>query len=181
LAAKRDMTRAALLKLEAARRLDVIQQATQPEEDTDVLKRMFEAWSQDFGPQTHLEAFLCRELATSEWRLDRLRRIENGLLWWAVDDIRDRNHEAAKYGQPTGEGEMNENDFFTLTLARAFKFLCAQQDSLTRVARIEAALVARVYKALGALNKLREPVRRSGSRRKEETVKRSPPEPEIDE
>lgn len=133
---------------------------TQPEENARVLLAMLEGWKEDFQPRTHFEHFLCRELAEAEWRLERTRRIENGILWWAVDDIRDRNHEAAKFGHPTGEGEMSEEDFFTLTLGRAFKLAAAQSDCLTRLSRIETSLIRRMYKAIELLKKERTPAKR---------------------
>lgn len=134
--------------------------ATQPEEDSRVLLKMLDGWTGDFQPKTHFETFLCRELAATEWRLERIRRIENGILWWAVDDIRDRNHEAARYGHPTGEGEMSPEDFFTLTLGRAFKLACAQTDCLTRLSRVETNLIRRMFKAIELLKKERQPAKR---------------------
>lgn len=134
---------------------------TQPEEDGRILLEMLDGWTACFQPQTHYEAFLCRELAAAEWRLERLRRIENGILWWAVDDIRDRNHDAARFGHPTGEGEMSREDFFTLTLGRSFKLASAHSDCLTRLSRIETNLVRRIYKAIDLLEKRRQPAKRS--------------------
>ena len=132
---------------------------TQPEEGSSSFVKLLDAWNRDLQPQTHQEEFLCRELAAVEWRLERLRRIENGILWWAIDDIRDRNHEAARHGQPTGKEEMSEDDHFTLTMARGFKFACAQHDTPMRIARIEAGLVRRMYKALETVQKLRAPTK----------------------
>jgi hypothetical protein len=131
----------------------LIQTCTQPEEDGRVLERMIEGWTADVEPETHMEAFLCRELATCEWRLERSRRIENGILWWAMDDIRDRNHEATRHGQPTGEEEMSTHDFFTLSIGRAFKLAIAHNDCLTRLSRIETNLARRIYKAMDLLKK----------------------------
>jgi hypothetical protein len=129
---------------------------TQPEEGAG-FRKVLDAWTEDVQPTTQLERFLCLELATVQWRLDRLRRIENGVLWWAIDDIRDRNHEAAQHGHPTGADEMAEEDFFTVTMGRAFKFACAQSDVPVRISRVEAVLVRRMYKALDTLAKLRAP------------------------
>lgn len=143
------------LRLDPVSAKVLTQFGTQPEENGRTLLAILEGWKHDFQPQTHYEHFLCRELAGAEWRLERARRIETGILWWAVDDIRDRNHESAKFGHPTGEGEMSEEDFFTLTLGRAFKLTAAHNDCLTRLSRIETGLIRRMYKAMELLEKKR--------------------------
>ncbi len=142
-------------RVDAMPRTKLVQHLTQPEEDGRALLRRMDAWTESLRPESEEQAFLCRELALTEWRLERLRRIENGILWWAIDDIRDRNADAAKYGHPTGEPEMNPEDFTTLTMGRAFKFASARQDLMVRLSRIESALTRRMYKALELALKLR--------------------------
>ena len=64
------------------------QESTLSVEDPHVFQALHDALAAEFEPQGPVEDFLLDTMATSQWRLARLNRIETGYIECALDDSR---------------------------------------------------------------------------------------------
>lgn len=114
--------------------------AVLPHEDPAAFKDLLASFLRRFRPADAFEESLVRELATAEWRLRRLARIETGLFALRA---------APAPGLTAGQTRYSED---TEALARAFYDSCTG-DAFIKLMRYEDSIRRAYYKALAQLNR----------------------------
>jgi len=129
-----------------------------------------EAGYQPVGP---VEAFLVRQMAVAQWRLDRMNRIETGLLTCRLETVRelesddeedeqDQEDQQEDSAEEEDEAEQTidpqqdpnqEEDYDETTRLLGLSFFrdSAGADTFSKLARYETMIRRAYYKALSAL------------------------------
>jgi hypothetical protein len=130
-----------------------------PEENPQDLERLLRDYQADFRPASAAEAFLVRQMAQAQWRLQRLSRVETGIFDCFVDDVEMEN--VPRPGRPEPpplEGDAAEArryDHDTAVLGRAFIRGCQGPEALPLLSRYEASIRRAYYKAFEELRRIR--------------------------
>ncbi len=129
-------------------------EAVLPEEDPNQYRAVFDALEAKLRPAGPVEEFLVREMASAQWRLRRLLRIETGLFIGRAQSARICNfdEDEDEPEDPSTPEELHDRN--TLVLGLAF-FHSSGGDPFSKLARYENALRRAYYKALQALEKSR--------------------------
>jgi len=144
--------------------------AVLPEEDTQAFLELLANLQAEHQPVGPLEELLLHHLATAQWRLARLIRIETGLLACRLDDTRadqedhdddyqdddDQDHDepAPNHDQPPEDPERAKRrayDQTTRLLGLSFGNDTSGPESLSKLSRYENTLRRAFYKALWTL------------------------------
>jgi hypothetical protein len=129
-----------------------------PREDRDEFLEILAALEAAEQPQGPIEAFLIRQLASAQWRLQRFIRIETGFFTA-------RSETARKYEYGLGDIERRPSDFKTpeerydeetRILGLTFGSNCADGDAMVKLARYQTVLSREYYRALKAFNEHRK-------------------------
>jgi len=143
--------------------------AVLPEEDPAEFDRQLRDLEHDLRPENSLEFELVRQIADAQWRMRRLVRIETAFLSGAIEA--QRQHEEIFHPgkiQPGREGE-------TQLLGAG---LLNRTQALLHLARYDAHLSRRYYRAIAELGRLRKLERAAEQYRENKTTKQSQyPEP----
>ena len=143
--------------------------AVLPSEDPAEFDRQLRELEHDLRPENSLEFELVRQIADAQWRMRRLVRIETAFLSAALDA--QRQHEEIFHPddiQPGREGE-------TQLLGAG---LLGRTQALLHLARYDAHLSRRYYRAIAELGRLRKLERAAEQYRENKTAKQSQyPEP----
>ncbi len=107
-----------------------------------------------YAPRDAVEAALVRQMASAEWRLRRLERMEAGLYWYRYNNA--RAYEQAPYHpekrvQPENEAERDE-----LFYGEVLNHMAANTALLANYARYEAMVRRAFYQALQSLEALKK-------------------------
>jgi hypothetical protein len=122
-------------------------EAVLPEEDRKDYRDLLADLEAEFQPSGPVQEFLVREMASAQWRLRRLTRIETGYLRTRI--ARARSWEYNK----DDRREENDHDEETRLMGIAFDN-SAGADPFGSLARYENMLRRSYYKALAALEKM---------------------------
>ena len=144
--------------------------AVLPEEDPAEFDRQLRDLEHDLRPENSVEFELVRQIADAQWRMRRLVRIETAFLSTAIEAQR-RHEEIFRPGkiQPGREGE-------TQLLGAG---LLNRTQALLHLARYDAHLSRRYYRAIAELGRLRKLERAAEQYRENKTTKQSQyPEPD---
>ena len=129
-------------------------EAVLPEEDATHFRDLLAALEAEFRPSGPLEDFLVREMASAQWRLRRVLRIETGGLAACMESARRRDFDKGreKPRDPSTPEELHDRN--TLVLGSAF-FYGSGPDPFSKLSRYENSLRRAYYKALQTLEKSR--------------------------
>jgi hypothetical protein len=130
-------------------------EAALPEEERAEYLELLAALEAEHQPRGPVEAFLVREMATAQWRLARIGRIETGVLMNRMEENRDaegRHAATARRAQFTA-AEL-AHDEITSLLGFAFSRSC-KGDPFSKLSRYENNVRRAYYKALETLRKIR--------------------------
>ena len=127
-----------------------------PEEDPDAFHELLASLHIEHQPVGAHEEYLVRQMAVSQWRLDRLQRIEAGLLSSRLQIIRqyeadnqDEDDEDEGDEPPPGQEYLET----TRQLGAAFYDDSRAVDSFSKLCRYEATIRRSFYKALEQLRR----------------------------
>ena len=138
--------------------------AVLPSEDPAEFDRQLRELEHDLRPENSLEFELVRQIADAQWRMRRLVRIETAFLAGAIEA--QRSHEEIFNPdniQPGREGE-------TQLLGAG---LLDRTQALLHLARYDAHLGRRYYRAIAELGRLRKLERAAEQYRENKTTKQS--------
>ncbi len=126
-----------------------------PEEDPDAFHELLASLHIEHQPVGAHEEYLVRQMAVSQWRLDRLQRIEAGLLASRLETIRqyeadNQDEDDEEEAPPEPAWEYQET---TRQLGAAFYDDSRAVDSFSKLNRYEAAIRRGFYKALELLRR----------------------------
>ena len=144
-------------------------EAVLPEEDIEAYRGLVAELEEHFRPADPLEKFLVRDIASAQWRLLRLTRIETGYFIVRMEELRrlEYDEDPAEADDPHDE----ETRLFGLLLRQsvgdAFATLLRQENSLRRA----------WYKAVAALEKHRVPNEPNPPARDPDSRRAAPPVP----
>ena len=134
-----------------------------------------------YAPRDAVEAALVRQMASAEWRLRRLERMEAGLYWYRYNNARAYEQEPyhpEKRVQPENEAERDE-----LFYGEVLNHMAANTALLANYARYEAMVRRAFYQALQsleALKKLRaEQARETAPALEEQNYETKPNPPQL--
>ena len=121
-----------------------------PGESLEEFETLYDAIRDDFQPTDSMEEILVRQIASAEWRLQRIQRAEAALLW------REMNTSASfpwrRHPEPDAPYQADSDDEITLyRQAGAFSMLVVHSDRLSSFSRYETALRNTIYKAMQTL------------------------------
>ena len=127
-----------------------------PEEDPDAFHELLASLHIEHQPVGAHEEYLVRQMAVSQWRMDRLQRIEAGLLASRLETIRDYEANSADEDDEDEDGEAppepgQEYLETTRQLGAAFYDDSRGVDSFSKLSRYEATIRRGFYKALEQL------------------------------
>jgi len=129
----------------------------------------------EYQPVGLIEAFLVRQMVTAQWRLDRMNRIETGLLTCRLETVRelesdhedddqdeDDEHQQEESAEEQDEAEQSkapeedgaqEEDYDETTRLLGMSFFrdSAGADTFSKLARYETMIRRAYYKALSVL------------------------------
>ncbi len=126
--------------------------AVLPEEDREAYLELHASLDEQFQPQGPIETFLVAQMASAQWRLQRLARIETGFFIAGAEDVR-REDDRRQY-QPPRTSKLSEEEQETRLLGVLFRKSCGC-DSFALLARYENMLNAEYFRALRQLTSLR--------------------------
>ena len=145
------------------------QDAVLPEEDPAEFDRQLRDLERDLRPENSLEFELVRQIADAQWRMRRLVRIETGFLSAALDEK--RRHEERFNPENIRPGREGETQLLGASLLN-------RTQALLHLARYDAHLSRRYYRAIAELGRLRKLERAAEQYRENKTTKQSQyPEP----
>ncbi len=127
--------------------------AVLPEEDQQAYQELEASLDAEFQPQGPIENFLVQQMASAQWRLLRLARIETGFLMAGMDEIRNPPpdpYHPARPRKPKPEKTLSEDQQVTRLLGELFNRQCGG-DAFARLARYENMLNAEYFRALRTL------------------------------
>ena len=121
-----------------------------PGESREEFEILYDALRDDYQPTDTVEEILVRQIATAEWRLQRIARLETTLIW------REMNYQAPFNANarpaPNAPHPLQEpGDADTYLQACAFSCLIVTSDRLSPFARYEASIRNSLYKAINTL------------------------------
>ena len=126
--------------------------AVLPQEEPADFEALAAGYTAHFQPADPFEESLVRQLASAEWRLRRLARLETGLFAVQIEDARDIEDCPDESPAPRltpQEARYNEDTEF---LARAFDE-GSGREPFTKLMRYENSIRRAFYKALDQLNR----------------------------
>ena len=143
--------------------------AVLPEEDPAEFDRQLRDLERDLRPENSLECELVRQIADAQWRMRRLVRIETAFLSAAIDA--QRQHEEIFHPGDIQPGREGESQLLGAGLL-------GRTQALLHLARYDAHLSRRYYRAIAELGRLRKLERAAEQYRESKTTKQSQyPEP----
>ena len=143
--------------------------AVLPEEDPAEFDRQLRDLEHDLRPENSLEFELVRQIADAQWRMRRLVRIETAFLSAALDEK--RRHEERSNPENIRSGREGETQLLGASLLN-------RTQALLHLARYDAHLSRRYYRAIAELGRLRKLERAAEQYRENQTTKQSQyPEP----
>ena len=138
--------------------------AVLPEEDPAEFDRQLRDLERDLRPENSLEFELVRQIADAQWRMRRLVRIETGFLSAALDEK--RRHEERFNPENIRPGREGETQLLGASLLN-------RTQALLHLARYDAHLSRRYYRAIAELGRLRKLERAAEQYRENKTTKQS--------
>jgi hypothetical protein len=117
-----------------------------PQENPREFNALLDSFRFSFSPTDDFQEVLVAQMATAEWRLRRVTRIEKGLIAARLNDLR-QDRALALPDPPPAEQEYLE---FTTLLGQTFSRDCTT-DSFCKLLRYESALRRAFYCALHEL------------------------------
>ena len=145
------------------------QDAVLPEEDPAEFDRQLRDLERDLRPENSLECELVRQIADAQWRMRRLVRIETAFLSAAIDA--QRQHEEIFHPGDIQPGREGESQLLGAGLL-------GRTQALLHLARYDAHLSRRYYRAIAELGRLRKLERAAEQYRENKTTEQSQyPEP----
>ena len=143
--------------------------AVLPSEDPAEFDRQLRELENDLRPENSLEFELVRQIADAQWRMRRLVRIETAFLSATVDG--QRQHEEVFHPEKIQSGREGETQLLGAGLL-------GRTQALLHLARYDAHLGRRFYRAIAELGRLRKLERAAEQYRENKTTKQSHyPEP----
>ncbi len=143
--------------------------AVLPEEDPAEFDRQLRDLERDLRPENSLEFELVRQIADAQWRMRRLVRIETAFLSGAIEA--QRRHEEIFHPDDIQPGREGESQLLGAGLLD-------RTQALLHLARYDAHLGRRYYRAIAELGRLRKLERAAEQYRENKTAKQSQyPEP----
>ena len=143
--------------------------AVLPEEDPAEFDRQLRDLEHDLRPENSLEFELVRQIADAQWRMRRLVRIETAFLSGAIEA--QRRHEEIFHPDDIQPGREGESQLLGAGLLD-------RTQALLHLARYDAHLGRRYYRAIAELGRLRKLERAAEQYRESKTTKQSQyPEP----
>ena len=143
--------------------------AVLPSEDPAEFDRQLRDLENDLRPENSLEFELVRQIADAQWRMRRLVRIETAFLSAAIDA--QRQHEEVFHPDDIQPGREGESQLLGAGLL-------GRTQALLHLARYDAHLSRRYYRAIAELGRLRKLERAAEQYRENKTTKQSQyPEP----
>jgi hypothetical protein len=129
-------------------------EAVLPEEDPREFRDLLASLEAEFQPATPVEELLVRDMASAQWRLRRLTRIETGFLMAEMQHVRkwEFNQPQRTPRDPSTSQERYARD--TLVLGHVFNKNTGS-DGFGKLIRYETILHRAFYKALDTLKKFR--------------------------
>jgi hypothetical protein len=126
-----------------------------PEEDPDAFHELLASLHIEHRPVGAHEEYLVRQMAVSQWRMDRLQRIEAGLLASRLETI--RQYEADNQDEDDEPPPEPGREYLETSrqLGAAFYDDSRAVDSFSKLCRYEAAIRRGFYKALEQLRRAR--------------------------
>ncbi len=145
------------------------QDAVLPSEDPAEFDRQLRDLEHDLRPENSLEFELVRQIADAQWRMRRLVRIETAFLAGAIEA--QRSHEEIFHPDNIQPGREGESQLLGAGLL-------GRTQALLHLARYDAHLGRRYYRAIAELGRLRKLERAAEQYRESKTTKQSQyPEP----
>ena len=145
------------------------QDAVLPEEDPAEFDRQLRDLERDLRPENSLEFELVRQIVDAQWRMRRLVRIETAFLSGAIEA--QRRHEEIFHSDNIPSGREGETQLLGAGLLN-------RTQALLHLARYDAHLSRRYYRAIAELGRLRKLERAAEQYRENKTTKQSQyPEP----
>ncbi len=143
--------------------------AVLPSEDPAEFDRQLRDLENDLRPENSLEFELVRQIADAQWRMRRLVRIETAFLAGAIEA--QRSHEEIFNPDNIQPGREGESQLLGAGLL-------GRTQALLHLARYDAHLSRRYYRAIAELGRLRKLERAAEQHRESKTTKQSQyPEP----
>ena len=143
--------------------------AVLPSEDPAEFDRQLRDLEHDLRPENSLEFELVRQIADAQWRMRRLVRIETAFLSATLDA--QRQHEEIFHPEKIRPGREGESQLLGAGLL-------GRTQALLHLARYDAHLSRRYYRAIAELGRLRKLERAAEQYRESKTTKQSQyPEP----
>ena len=143
--------------------------AVLPSEDPAEFDRQLRELENDLRPENSLEFELVRQIADAQWRMRRLVRIETAFLSAAIGA--QRQHEEIFHPDDIQPGREGESQLLGAGLL-------GRTQALLHLARYDAHLSRRYYRAIAELGRLRKLERAAEQYRENKTAKQSQyPEP----
>ena len=143
--------------------------AVLPSEDPAEFDRQLRDLEHDLRPENSLEFELVRQIADAQWRMRRLVRIETAFLAGAIEAR--RSHEEIFNPDNIQPGREGESQLLGAGLL-------GRTQALLHLARYDAHLSRRYYRAIAELGRLRKLERAAEQYRESKTTKQSQyPEP----
>lgn len=129
-------------------------EAVLPEEDPQEFSDLLASLEAEFQPAAPSEELLVRDMASAQWRLRRLTRIETGFLMTQIQHVRkwEFNQPPKTPRNPTTPQKRHARD--TLVLGHVFNKNTGS-DAFGKLIRYETILHRAFYKALETLRKPR--------------------------
>jgi len=129
-----------------------------PEEDRAAYLELLAALQAEYQPVGPTQTFLVEQLASAQWRLQRLLRIETGFFLSRMERVKSEEYDADRVQRQAKDFTTPEEryDEATRLLGVLFVHNC-NGDSLPKLARYATALHREYYRALKALNDARRP------------------------
>ena len=135
-----------------------------PNEDAAALAELGDALGAELNPQGAVESFLVDRIIALSWRLQRLGKIEAGILGWQHLSALSRHAKAQAYEQTFGS--LNEETIAEprrLELQKhldsanggaAFVYDSGNENAIGKLSRYETSMERSLYKALHELQRL---------------------------
>ena len=143
--------------------------AVLPEEDPAEFDQQLRGLEESLRPENSLEFELVRQIADAQWRMRRLVRIETAFLSGAIEA--QRQHEEIFHPDDIQPGRAGETQLLGAGLL-------GRTQALLHLARYDAHLGRRYYRAIAELGRLRKLERAAEQYRENKTAKQSQyPEP----
>ncbi|HEY1204064.1 MAG: hypothetical protein ABSH46_21000 [Bryobacteraceae bacterium] len=159
--------------------------AVLPQEDSEAYLELLTSLETEFQPHGPLETFLVQQMASAQWRLLRLARMETGFLMTGMADIKEEEEHPRHWSDPDPDrrppkrrkGTLPEDDEVTRLLGVLFQKSCGH-DAFARLTRYENMLNGEYFRALRTLTNLRNtPAPQPAPRNKTNPIQLAAPPP----